>query len=136
MTELLNAEFEDETGATRRLTRDEILGYVGLLAGGRQRDHDPAHRLDRQGAGRAPRPAPSSWSTTRRLVPNAIEELLRYEAPSPVQARYVTQDVEHHGQIGARGQRHGAAQRLGATATSASSPTPTASTSTARSTTT
>ena len=31
------------------------------------------------------------------LVPNAIEELLRYESPSPVQARYVTRDVEHHG---------------------------------------
>ena len=35
----------------------------------------------------------------RSLVPNAIEELLRYEAPSPVQARYVTRDVEHHGQV-------------------------------------
>ena len=33
MTELLNAEFEDETGTTRTLTHDEILGYVGLLAG-------------------------------------------------------------------------------------------------------
>jgi cytochrome P450 len=32
------------------------------------------------------------------LVPNAIEELLRYESPSPVQARYVTRDVEHYGQ--------------------------------------
>jgi cytochrome P450 len=31
------------------------------------------------------------------LVPNAIEELLRYEAPSPVQARYVTKAVELHG---------------------------------------
>jgi cytochrome P450 len=30
-------------------------------------------------------------------VPNAIEEILRYEAPSPVQARYMTADVEHHG---------------------------------------
>ncbi len=28
MTELLNAEFEDETGTTRRLTRDEVLTYV------------------------------------------------------------------------------------------------------------
>ena len=28
---------------------------------------------------------------------DAIEELLRYESPSPVQARYVTKDVEHHG---------------------------------------
>ena len=33
MTELLQAEFEDETGTTRRLTRDEVLGYVNLLAG-------------------------------------------------------------------------------------------------------
>ena len=34
----------------------------------------------------------------RSLVPGAIEELLRFEAPSPVQARYVTEDVEHYGQ--------------------------------------
>ena len=34
----------------------------------------------------------------RSLVPNAIEELLRFESPSPVQARYLTHDVEHHGQ--------------------------------------
>lgn len=34
----------------------------------------------------------------RSLVNNTIEELLRYEAPSPVQARYIQEDVEHHGQ--------------------------------------
>jgi cytochrome P450 len=41
----------------------------------------------------------------RSLVPNAIEELLRYEAPSPVQARYIEieEDVEHHGQTVAAG---------------------------------
>ncbi|HEY5886627.1 MAG TPA: cytochrome P450, partial [Acidimicrobiales bacterium] len=27
---------------------------------------------------------------------NAIEELLRFESPSPVQARFVTEDVRHH----------------------------------------
>ena len=32
------------------------------------------------------------------MIPNAIEEFLRYEPPSPVQARYVTHDVEHYGQ--------------------------------------
>ena len=31
------------------------------------------------------------------LIPAAVEELLRYESPSPVQARYVAHDVEHHG---------------------------------------
>jgi cytochrome P450 len=31
------------------------------------------------------------------LLPNAVEELLRYEAPSPVQGRMTTRDVELHG---------------------------------------
>jgi len=31
------------------------------------------------------------------LVPNTVEELLRYEAPSPVQARWTTKETEHHG---------------------------------------
>jgi hypothetical protein len=34
----------------------------------------------------------------RSLIPATIEEALRYEAPSPVQARYVARGVEHHGQ--------------------------------------
>ena len=33
------------------------------------------------------------------LIPNAIEELLRYESPSPVQGRWLTQEVELHGQL-------------------------------------
>ena len=33
MTELLNAEFNDETGTRRRLTRDEALTYMTVIAG-------------------------------------------------------------------------------------------------------
>ncbi len=33
MTELLQAEFEDETGTVRRLTRNEVLTYVNVVAG-------------------------------------------------------------------------------------------------------
>jgi cytochrome P450 len=33
----------------------------------------------------------------RSLVPNAIEELLRYEPPAPHVARYVSRDVTHYG---------------------------------------
>ena len=33
MTDLINAQFEDENGVTRTLTRDEILMYVTVLAG-------------------------------------------------------------------------------------------------------
>src|ERR1700741_3494987 len=32
MTDLLNVEFQDETGATRRLRRDELLLYVNVVA--------------------------------------------------------------------------------------------------------
>ena len=32
------------------------------------------------------------------LIPNAVEELLRYEAPSPVQGRWTTRAVELHGE--------------------------------------
>jgi len=35
---------------------------------------------------------------SRSLIPNAIEELLRYEAPGPQIGRYMPQDVEVHGQ--------------------------------------
>jgi cytochrome P450 len=31
------------------------------------------------------------------LIPNAVEELLRYEAPSPVQGRWTSRPVELHG---------------------------------------
>ena len=31
------------------------------------------------------------------LIPNAVEEVLRYEAPSPVQSRWCVEDVEVHG---------------------------------------
>ncbi len=32
-------------------------------------------------------------------IPNAVEELLRYEAPSPVQGRFTTRDIELHGTV-------------------------------------
>ena len=66
MTELLNAEFEDETGTVRRLSRDEVLIYVNVLAGGGQRDHQPADRLDRQGARPSIPTSAASWSRTGR----------------------------------------------------------------------
>ncbi len=57
MTDLLQAEFEDVDGEIRTLTKEQVLGYIGLLAVRRQRDHQPPHLLDGQGAGRPPRPA-------------------------------------------------------------------------------
>jgi cytochrome P450 len=96
MTELLNATFVDETGTERTLREDELLGYVGLLAAAGNETTTrligwSGYLLDR---------FPDQLqlvSEDRGLIPSAIEEILRFEAPSPVQARYVTRDVEHHG---------------------------------------
>jgi cytochrome P450 len=96
MTELLQAEFEDETGTVRRLSRQEVLGYVNLLAAA---GNETTTRL----IGWTGKVLADHPDQRRQLVghpelaPNAIEELLRFESPSPVQARYVTKDVEHHG---------------------------------------
>jgi cytochrome P450 len=97
MTELLNAEFDDHTGVRRTLSREEILGYVGLLAGAG--NETTTRLIGWTGKLLAEHPDQRRRLVEdRSLVPNAIEELLRYEAPSPVQARYIQEDVEHHGQ--------------------------------------
>jgi cytochrome P450 len=98
MTELLTAEFTDMHGTVRTLTRAEILGYVGLLAGA---GNETTTRL----IGWAGKLLAEHPDQRRELVedpsliPDAIEELLRYEAPSPVQARTLTADVEHHNHL-------------------------------------
>jgi cytochrome P450 len=97
MTALLTAEFEDETGTIRRLTRVEVLTYVMLLAGA---GNETTTRLIGW-AGKLLAEHPDQRRAIvedRSLLPNAIEEILRYEAPSPVQARVMTRAVEHHGQ--------------------------------------
>jgi cytochrome P450 len=96
MTEMLTREFEDETGTVRRLTRDEVLLYINLIAGA---GNETTNRLiGWTGKVLAENPDQRrELAQDRSLIPNAIEELLRYEAPSPVQARYVARDIEHHG---------------------------------------
>ena len=102
MTELLNAEFVDETGTNRRLTREEILTYLMLLAGA---GNETTTRLIGW-AGKLLAEHPDQRRNLvedRALLPQAIEEILRFEAPSPVQARTVSHDVEHYGQVVSEG---------------------------------
>jgi cytochrome P450 len=102
MTEMLVREFEDETGTVRRLTRDEILTYVNLIAGA---GNETTTRLIGW-AGKLLAEHPDQrreLADDPTLIPNAIEELLRYEAPSPVQSRYVARDVELYGKTVTKG---------------------------------
>ena len=98
MTELLNAEFVDETGSTRRLTREEILTYVTVIAGA---GNETTTRLIGW-AGKVLAEHPDqrrALADDLALVPNAIEELLRFEPPAPHVARYVARDVQHYDRI-------------------------------------
>jgi cytochrome P450 len=98
MTDLLTAEFEDETGTRRRLSREEVLNYINLIAAAG--NETTTRLIGWTGKVLADHPDQRREIVEdRSLVPGAIEELLRYEAPSPVQARYVTRDVEHHGGV-------------------------------------
>lgn len=96
MTELLNVEFEDETGTHRKLSRDELLTYVNVVSGA---GNETTTRL----IGWAGKVLAEHPDQRRELVenpdliPNAIEELLRFEPPAPHVARYVTRDVDYHG---------------------------------------
>ena len=97
MTELLNVEFVDENGVTRKLTRDELLIYINVVAGA---GNDTTTRL----IGWAAKVLAENPDQRRQLVedpkliPAAVEELVRFEPPAPHVARYVTRDVEIHGQ--------------------------------------
>jgi len=96
MTELLAADFVDDTGVERGLRDDELVSMIGLLAGAGNETTTrligwTGFLLDRFPDQRR------LVAADRSLVPNAIEEILRFEAPSPVQARSVMRDVEHHG---------------------------------------
>jgi cytochrome P450 len=96
MTMLLNAEFEDETGETRTLTRQEVMTYTSVLAGAGNEttgrligwlakvlaDHPDQRRLVVE---------------DRSLLQNTIEETLRYEPTGHASARYVTGDIEYYG---------------------------------------
>jgi len=96
MTKLLTAEFEDETGTIRTLTRMEVIIYVMLLAGAG--NETTTRLIGWTGKTLAEHPDQRrELAADRSLVPQAIEEVLRYEAPSPVQARTMTRDREYHG---------------------------------------
>jgi cytochrome P450 len=97
MTQLLNAEFEDVTGTTRRLERQEILTFLNVIAGAG--NETTTRLIGWTGKVLAEHPDQRrELVEDASLIPNAIEELLRYESPAPHVGRYVARDVEWYGE--------------------------------------
>jgi cytochrome P450 len=102
MSQLIQAEFEDETGTRRRLTRPELGTIIGFLASA---GNETTNRLIGW-AGKLLAEHPEQrrrLCEDRALLPQAIEEVLRYEPPAVHIGRYVVRDVELHGTAVAEG---------------------------------
>jgi cytochrome P450 len=97
MTNLLNAEFEDENGDMKRLTRDELLAYVNIVASAGNEttriwigwtakllaDHPDQRKL---------------LVDDPSLIPGAIEEVLRLEGNTLQNCRWSVKDSEWYGE--------------------------------------
>jgi cytochrome P450 len=96
LTKLIQAEIEREDGVMTRLDDTEIAGFATLLGGA---GAETVTKL----VGNAPvvfARFPEQWQKLlddRSKIPAAVEELLRYEAPSQYQVRCSLRDVELHG---------------------------------------
>jgi cytochrome P450 len=96
MTELLRVEFEDEDGLRRRLTRDELLTYLSVVAGAG--NETTTRLIGWTGKVLADHPDQRQQVVAdRSLVNSTVEEVLRFEPPAPHVARYVAKDAEFHG---------------------------------------
>ena len=95
LTDLTRAEITED-GTTRHLTDAEAADFGNLLVSAGTETVSKllgwaTMLLDEHRDQRAEMVADAS------LIPNAIEEILRYEAPSPVTGRWTTRDLEYHG---------------------------------------
>jgi cytochrome P450 len=96
VSELLTAQIARPGGPTRGLDHREVMAFFTLLevAG----SETTARLLGWAAVLLARHPDQRAMLIeNRELVANAVEELLRYEPPSPIQARFVTRPVEWHG---------------------------------------
>lgn len=102
MSELIHVEFEDLDGTRRKLTRAEVLTYISTVMGAGSETTTRLIGFSGQLLGDNP-DARRALASDHSLIPVAIEEVLRYQAPSPVQARYVEHDVTYYGDTVAAG---------------------------------
>lgn len=98
ISDLLRAQMVLDDGRTRQLDDMELHGFFALLSAA---GNETVARLLGWAAVTLARHPDQRRKLVNepRLIPGAVEELLRYEAPSPVQARWVTRDVEYYGTV-------------------------------------
>ncbi|MGV0723518.1 cytochrome P450 [Mycolicibacterium elephantis] len=96
MTALLNVEFTDENGVTRKLTRKEVLHYTQVVAGA---GNETTGRLIGWLAKVLAEHPDQRREVVedRSLLTRTIDETLRFEPTGPHVARYMARDFECYG---------------------------------------
>jgi cytochrome P450 len=97
MTNLLNAEFEDEDGKTKRLSRDELLAYINIVAAA----GNETTRIWIGWMAKLLAEHPDQRALLVEdpsLIPNAIEEVLRLEGNTLQNCRWSVKDSEWYGE--------------------------------------
>ena len=102
MTDLLNREFEDESGTLRRLTREEVLTYTSLIAAAGS--ETTGHLIAWTGKVLADHPDQRrELVEDPSLIAGAIDEVVRFESPAQQFCRIVSKDVRLHGRTVPKG---------------------------------
>jgi cytochrome P450 len=93
---LANAEYEDIDGEKKKLTDQEAVAFAGLLAAAGFETTAKLLCNCIVYLAREPEQRAALWNDPS-LMDGAIEELLRYDAPSQFQGRVALRDVTVHG---------------------------------------
>lgn len=96
LSRLAEAEVDDDDGRTHRLTDEEIAGFASLLGGA---GAETVTKLVGSGVVLFHR-NPDQWRKVlddRAALPGAVEEILRYWAPSQYQGRFTNGAITLHG---------------------------------------
>ena len=96
LTDLTRAEIREDDGSTRHLTDLEAADFGSLLISAGTETVAKLLGWSVMLLGAHPDQR-AEIAADISLIPGAIEEVLRYEAPSPVTARWTSRDVEAHG---------------------------------------
>jgi cytochrome P450 len=95
---LTEADLVTPTGEVRKLDDLEVMGMLALISNAG--NETVARMLGWAALVLDEYPdARREMAEDPSLISAGVEELLRYEAPSPIQGRYVTRDIELHGTV-------------------------------------
>jgi cytochrome P450 len=98
ITEMIQADLQTPDGVVRKLDDLEVMGMMGLISNAG--NETVARMLGWAALVLEEYPdARREMAQDPSCIPGAVEELLRYEAPSPIQGRYVARDIEMHGTL-------------------------------------